>query len=123
MLVLTMKFLSAKTAQRFHKLNNNSLNGAHMRSIQAGDEVCFLKKLHKIISSQKFRPPFQRGQGSRGQRPSSPLASGEILLPLGAPQGVNFKTVLWTVLKEGTPCDRGRPLLDVKRNNKFMHFD
>ncbi len=25
-----------------------------------------------------------------------------------APQGVNFKTVRWTVLKEGTPCKRGR---------------
>ena len=31
--------------------------------------------------------------------------------PKGAPQGVNSKTVLWTVLEEGTPCKRGRPLI------------
>jgi hypothetical protein len=28
----------------------------------------------------------------------------------GALQGVNFKTVSWTVLKEGTLCKRERPL-------------
>ena len=30
---------------------------------------------------------------------------------LSAPQRVNFKTVQWTVLKEGTPCKRGRSLI------------
>ena len=40
----------------------------------------------------------------------SPSAEGEILCLGSAPQGVNFKTVQWTVLKEGTPCKRGRPL-------------
>ena len=36
-----------------------------------------------------------------------------------APQGVNSKTVRWTVLGEGTPCDRGRPLI----LHKIKFFD
>ena len=35
---------------------------------------------------------------------------GKAPLPQGAPQRVNFKTVRWTVLKERTPCKRGRSL-------------
>ena len=45
----------------------------------------------------------------------SPSAEGEIFSLRSAPQGVNFKTVQWTVLKEGTPCKRGRPL-------EFVHY-
>jgi len=37
-----------------------------------------------------------------------------------APQGVNFKTVRWTVLKEGTPCKRGRP--PQKHNVKILLY-
>ncbi|MGN0623229.1 MAG: hypothetical protein ACI4JA_04690, partial [Oscillospiraceae bacterium] len=48
-----------------------------------------------------------RGRGA----PLSLTAVSEFPYPQGAPKGVNFKTVRWTVLKEGKPCDRGLPLI------------
>ena len=42
-----------------------------------------------------------------------------------APQGVNSKTVRWTVLEEGTPCKRGRAPLkhyDIKLLHKYISY-
>ena len=58
---------------------------------------------------------FQRGDcaplaGSRGEQPFVAARRRRNFLFLSAPQGVNSKTVQWTVFEEGTPCKRGRPL-------------
>ena len=47
-----------------------------------------------------------RGSASGGVQGAEPLITS------GASQGVNPQTVRWTVLGEGTPCKRRRPLVE-----------
>lgn len=47
-----------------------------------------------------------RGSASGGVQGAEPLITS------GASQGVNPKTVRWTVFGEGTPCKRRRPLVE-----------
>ena len=52
------------------------------------------QRIQKIASSRRvcgksFRPPFSKGGAVEGAEPSSPVATGEILDPSKAPEGVN----------------------------------
>ena len=51
-----------------------------------------------------------KGCGVHGAEPLVACEASETILKIPR-QGVNFKTVRWTVLKEGTPWERGRPLV------------
>ena len=57
-----------------------------------------------------------KGCGVPGQRPGSRSAERETLRVIIPPQGVNSKTVRWTVFEEGTPWERGRPLVAARRS-------
>ena len=58
------------------------------------------------ISEAEF-PALPRGSRGGEKPQSSPSADGEIPIPKGAPKKVNCITVLWTVIQEENPCDRG----------------
>ena len=66
------------------------------------------------------------------QRVDNPLVRSRAESPCGvwgnaphrqnALQGVNFKTVRWTVLKEGTLCTRERPLVSLASRTALRNY-
>jgi len=70
------------------------------------------------VQSKKVSPAFSKAAGCMGQSPcripkAAPLVACEAsktILKIPR-QGVNSKTVQWTVFEEGTPWERGCPLV------------
>ena len=99
-------------------LNKVKHNGAMLRNSSVATGT---KRGHRCVTRRVSKKPEIINSGilkgcypfSGFQRQSLWQVAGQSPAIRSAQQRVNFKTVRWTVLKEGTPCKRGRSLMDL----------
>ena len=75
------------------------------------------RNLNAKRNKARGRASRQRLAGSRGGAPCRRPQTAKLPYRRALREGLNFKGVRWTALKEGRPCKRGPPL--VRRPHKF----
>ena len=99
-----------------------AVQNAPVQQFQSVDKAVYEKMLHKSCITVAGPAEHSWSGVQRAEALWSLSAESEISSLRSAPQGVNFKTVQWTVLKEGTPCKRGRPLNFVQIHSLLNLF-